>query len=71
MVSNADDGTFAHAQKMYRPDMAETLTATKFDRAKMGVRSLPYERLDQLIIELLRGVRYPYNKCNIVRKSTR
>ncbi len=34
-----------------------TLEAVKFDRARMAQRAMPYERLDQLVVELLLGVR--------------
>ena len=54
---NADDGTYAFAQGKYSPDVAAKLKSTTFDRAALGARGLPYEQLDQLLIELLLGVR--------------
>lgn len=54
---NADDGTYAFAQGHYTADAAAQLKSTTFDRAVMGSRGLPYEQLDQLLIELLLGVR--------------
>jgi xylose isomerase len=41
----------------YTPEKARALQAAAFDRAAMGKRGLAYERLDQLTIELLLGVR--------------
>jgi xylose isomerase len=54
---NADDGTFAYAQGMYSAKAAAQIKAASFDRDALGARNLPYERLDQLVIELLLGVR--------------
>ncbi|MBN1179829.1 MAG: xylose isomerase [Anaerolineae bacterium] len=54
---NADDGSTASFTGAYSPDKAEALKAAKFDRVALGARGLPYERLDQLTIELLLGVR--------------
>jgi xylose isomerase len=41
----------------FTPERAATLKARTFDRAAMGARGLSYERLDQLTIEVLLGVR--------------
>ncbi|MCB8962466.1 MAG: xylose isomerase [Ardenticatenales bacterium] len=41
----------------YSPAGAATLRAHSFDRAALGRRGQPYERLDQLVVELLLGVR--------------
>ena len=54
---NADDGTYAYAQSAYSADAAAKLKSATFDRAAIGARGLPYEQLDQLVIELLLGVR--------------
>ncbi len=54
---NADDGTYSYAQSAYSAEAASQLKAAAFDRAALGNRGLPYERLDQLLIELLLGVR--------------
>ena len=40
-----------------RRDVATKLKARTFDRAALASRPLPYERLDQLVIDLLLGVR--------------
>ena len=54
---NADDGTYNFLSNGYSADVAEQLQAVEFDRVALGARGLPYERLDQLTIELLLGVR--------------
>ncbi len=41
----------------YSPAAAEALKAHRFDRAALGARGLKYERLDQLTLEVLLGVR--------------
>jgi xylose isomerase len=41
----------------YSPDLAAKIRAVKFDRAALGKRGLMYERLDQLTMDLLLGVR--------------
>ena len=43
-------GTYSH-------EGAATLKAEAFDRQALAARRLPYERLDQLVVELLLGVR--------------
>jgi xylose isomerase len=53
----ADDGTMAVYQGPYSGDKAAGLKAHTFDRSALGARGLAYERLDQLTIELLLGVR--------------
>ena len=52
---NAGDGT-PTASGAYSAQKAADLKATTFDRAALGARGLPYERLDQLTVELLLGV---------------
>ncbi len=42
---------------VYSPEAAEALKGRSFDRAALGGRGLPYERLDQLTVEVLLGVR--------------
>lgn len=54
---NADDGSLPAWSGGYSAAKAETLKAHRFDRAALGARGLPYERLDQLTVELLLGVR--------------
>jgi xylose isomerase len=41
----------------YSRDAAALLSARTFDRRALAARRLPYERLDQLVVELLMGVR--------------
>jgi xylose isomerase len=41
----------------YSRDRASALKAHQFDRVAMGKKGQPYEQLDQLLIELLLGVR--------------
>jgi len=45
------------APVVYSKEAAAELKARSFDRAALGARGLPYERLDQLTVELLLGVR--------------
>jgi xylose isomerase len=54
---NADDGAMAPYFGKYSSDKAAALKARTFDRAAIGQRGLKYERLDQLVIDLLLGVR--------------
>jgi len=54
---NADDGSYSYAQGSYSTEVATQLKDATFDRGAIGARGLPYERLDQLLIELLLGVR--------------
>lgn len=53
----ADDGTYRYLSSGYSQAAAQRLRGTDFDRAALGARHLPYERLDQLTVELLLGVR--------------
>jgi len=54
---NADDGSMAGFSGPYSPGKAAALKAHAFDRDALGRRGLGYERLDQMVIELLLGVR--------------
>ncbi len=54
---NADDGTLAAYVGKYTSQKADNLRAYHFDRVKLGQRGLKYERLDQLTVEVLLGVR--------------
>ncbi|MGZ6315974.1 MAG: xylose isomerase [Anaerolineales bacterium] len=54
---NADDGSMSQYSGKYSAQKAETLKAGSFDRPSLGARGLRYERLDQLTIEVLLGVR--------------
>ncbi len=52
-----DDGSMSAYQGAYSADKAAALKAHTFDRPALGRRGQPYERLDQLTVELLLGVR--------------
>ena len=53
----ADDGAMEAYQGAYSPAKVNDLKAATFDRQALGQRGLAYERLDQLTMELLLGVR--------------
>lgn len=52
----ADDGEMAPYQGAYSAEKAEALRQHSFDRQALAERGQPYERLDQLLVELLLGV---------------
>jgi xylose isomerase len=54
---NADDGSMSQFFGAYSAEKAAALKAEKFDRGLISQRGLQYERLDQLTVELLLGVR--------------
>jgi xylose isomerase len=54
---NAPDPALAALTGPYRRDKAAGLKAHVFDREALGQRGLGYERLDQLTVEVLLGVR--------------
>ncbi|MGQ0605012.1 MAG: xylose isomerase, partial [Anaerolineales bacterium] len=54
---NADDGSLAKFSGKYSAKKANALKAQTFDRETLGRRGLGYERLDQLTVDLLLGVR--------------
>lgn len=54
---NADDGAMAPFFGKYSAEKAAALKAQPFDRPAIAKRGLKYERLDQLTIEILTGVR--------------
>jgi xylose isomerase len=54
---HADDGTMASFQGPYSSAKVQHLRDYPFDRAALGARGLSYERLDQLTVDLLLGVR--------------
>lgn len=54
---HTDDGTMTPFQGPYTTAKAAALRAHPFDRVALGRRGQPYERLDQLVVELLLGVR--------------
>lgn len=53
---NADDGSMDGFRGGYTAEKAANLKAHAFDRDELGRRGKPYERLDQLVVELLLGV---------------
>ena len=54
---NADDGSMAPFFGKYSAEKAAALKAQSFDRPAIAKRGLKYERLDQLTIDILTGVR--------------
>jgi xylose isomerase len=54
---NADDGSLSSLQGPFSPQRADALKAQAFDRGALGRRGMAYERLDQLTVEVLLGVR--------------
>ena len=54
---NADDGSMDQYFGKYNSGKANALRAESFDRSALAGRGLKYERLDQLTVELLLGVR--------------
>jgi xylose isomerase len=54
---NADDGSMGAYAGAYSGDKAAALKTHRFDRAALGARGYPYERLDQLTVEIVLGVR--------------
>ncbi len=53
----ADDGEMDPFKGKYSSDKAADLKALTFDRQTLGARGMKYERLDQLTVELILGVR--------------
>lgn len=54
---NADNGEMSTYTGMYSSEKAAALKGHTFDRRALGARGYKYERLDQLVVELLLGVR--------------
>jgi xylose isomerase len=54
---NADDGSMDQYFGKYSSQKAEALKAETFNRSALSARGLKYERLDQLTVEILLGVR--------------
>ncbi|MCS6776345.1 MAG: xylose isomerase [Chloroherpetonaceae bacterium] len=54
---NADPDNLGNLLRAYSRENADRLSAMAFDRAALGRRGYAYERLDQLTIELLMGIR--------------
>ena len=53
----ADNGSMSQFTGKYSAEKATALKAHNFDRAGMAKKGQPYERLDQLVIDLILGVR--------------
>lgn len=54
---NADSGEMDEFSGVYSTETVNTLKRHSFDRRVLGSRGFQYERLDQLVVELLLGVR--------------
>lgn len=54
---NADDGALTPFFGKYTSEKAAALKAQSFDRSSISKRGLKYEKLDQLVVDLLTGVR--------------
>ena len=57
IVGELNSGGEASYAKGYSKETAEQLQSANYDVAALTKRSLPYEKLDQLVVELLLGVR--------------
>ena len=53
----AEDGSAVALLGAYHPERAAALKGANFDRVELAARGLAYERLDQLTVEVLLGVR--------------
>ena len=54
---NAEDPSLANLFGKYSPEKAQSIKSHSFDRVAIANRGLKYERLDQLTIDLLLGMR--------------
>ena len=54
---NAEDGGLSRLTRKYSSGNAKKLLEADLDRTKLAAAPLPYERLDQLTMELIMGVR--------------
>jgi xylose isomerase len=54
---NVQDSAASKLTKKFSPDAAKKLLAMPLDRVKLAEAPLPYEKLDQLTMEILMGVR--------------
>ncbi len=54
---NADDGSLSQYFGKYSAEKADALKAQAFNRVAISQRGLKYEKLDQLTVEVLLGVR--------------
>ena len=53
----SSSGEYAELPGCYSPEKAKRVKELSLDRAELARKPLPYERLDQLTIDLLLGVR--------------
>lgn len=53
---NADDGSLSYLSDGFSAETVARLKNENFDREALGRRGLPYERLDQITVEILLGV---------------
>ncbi|HEY4329392.1 MAG TPA: xylose isomerase [Phycisphaerae bacterium] len=56
-VINVENSKLAAFVENYSPAAVKALKGMKFDRKGLGAKGLPYEKLDQLTMEVLMGVR--------------
>jgi len=54
---NVDDSTVGKLTKKFSKDTAKKLLEAPLDRVQLATAPLPYEKLDQLTMEVLMGVR--------------
>lgn len=54
---NEDDGAVSYVSGGFSAEKAARLKAEQFDRVGLGAKGQPYEKLDQLTIEILLGAR--------------
>jgi xylose isomerase len=57
LLEDITAGNSETGARTYDADTAQQLKSHPFDRVALGQRSQPYEQLDQLVVELLLGVR--------------
>ena len=53
---NADDGSLDYLKNGFSAETLQRLRNENFDRVALGQRGLPYEKLDQITVEILLGV---------------
>lgn len=54
---NSANSPWTPMMQTYSPENARLIREASLDRKKLASRPLPYERLDQLVVELLMGIR--------------
>jgi xylose isomerase len=54
---NVENNATTKLTKKFSPDAAKKLLAMPLDRVQLAEAPLPYEKLDQLTMEILMGVR--------------